>query len=211
MTSENLSFLDPQANLDYDEELLRRAETSGAGECLRFWESPVPFVVLGRTSVAEDDVELSQTERDDIPVLRRASGGGTVLQGPGCLNFAVVLAMKRHTDLVSIHRSYAFILGKVIISLKEIGIDAEFRPVSDLVLKSTEQKFSGNAQRRGRKFILHHGTVLYDFDLSLISRYLKMPKKMPDYRARRPHNDFLVNIPIDPQKFCKEIQKAFHS
>jgi lipoate---protein ligase len=209
MTVENLSFPDPQANLNYDEELLRRAEKGGGGECLRFWESPVPFVVLGRTGIIEDDVELAATKQDDVPVLRRSSGGGTVLQGPGCLNFAVVLAMKRHSDLVSIHRSYAFILNKVILAVKKLGIEPEFRPVSDLVLMPTEKKFSGNAQRRGRKFILHHGTILYDLDLPLMDRYLKMPKKMPDYRAHRPHTDFVSNIPADPQQFREALQKEF--
>ena len=82
MIVENLSFPDPQANLHYDEELLRRAEKGEGSECLRFWESPAHFVVLGRTGVAEDDVELAAAERENIPVLRRSSGGGTVLRVP---------------------------------------------------------------------------------------------------------------------------------
>jgi lipoate-protein ligase A len=209
MTVENLSFPEPQANLDHDEELLRRAEKGGGGECLRFWESPSHFVVLGRTSVIEDDVELAVAKQDNVPVLRRSSGGGTVLQGPGCLNFAVVLAIKHHPDLASIHRSYTFILNKVISAVKTLGVDSEFRPVSDLVLMPTEMKFSGNAQRRGRQFILHHGTILYDFDLSLMDRYLKMPKKMPAYRLERSHADFVSNIPAGPQQIREMIQKEF--
>jgi lipoate---protein ligase len=209
MTVENLSFPDPQANLNYDEELLRRAEKGGGGEALRYWESPVHFIVLGRASVAEDDVELAAAERDNIQVLRRTSGGGTVLQGPGCLNFSLVLALKRYPDLASIRRSYVFILNKIMSSVKKFGIDAEFRPVSDLIVKGTEKKFSGNAQRRGRNHILHHGTILYDFDLSLISRYLKVPKKMPDYRANRTHADFVTNISVNPQLIREAIHNEF--
>jgi lipoate---protein ligase len=211
MIVENLSFPEPQANLNYDEELLRRAENGEGSEYLRFWEAPSHFVVLGRTSVAEDDVELAVAQKDNIPVLRRSSGGGTVLQGPGCLNFAVVLAMKSHPDLGRIQRSYGFILKKVMLAVKALGVDAEFRPVSDLVVMPAEKKFSGNAQRRGRRFILHHGTILYDFDLSLAGRYLKMPKKMPDYRASRSHADFIANIPVDPQALRKTIQNEFNS
>jgi lipoate-protein ligase A len=166
-------------------------------------------VVLGRTGVAEDDVELASVHRDNIPVLRRTSGGGTVLQGPGCLNFALVLSLERHPDLARIQRSYAYILNKIIAALMGLGIEAEFRPVSDLVLRSTQRKFSGNAQRRGRKFILHHGTILYDFNLSLVGRYLKMPRKMPDYRSGRPHMDFISNISVDPRELRVSIQKKF--
>jgi lipoate-protein ligase A len=209
MLVENLSFPDPQANLNYDEELLRRAEKGEGGEELRFWESPVRFIVLGRAGVAEDDVELAAARRDNIPILRRSSGGGTVLQGPGCLNFALVLAMKHYPDLANIRSSYAFILNRIMSAVSELGIAAEFRPVSDLVVKDTEKKFSGNAQRRGRSFILHHGTILYDLDLSLISRYLKVPKKMPDYRANRSHADFLTNIPVNPQQVRDAIHKEF--
>jgi len=209
MTVENLSFPDPQANLNYDEELLRRAEKGDGGDVLRYWESPVHFIVLGRASVAEDDVELTAAKLDNILVLRRSSGGGTVLQGPGCLNFALVLALKRYPDLASIRRSYVFILNKIMASVKKSGVDAEFRPVSDLVVKGTDKKFSGNAQRRGRNFILHHGTILYGFDLPLISRYLKIPKKMPDYRANRTHADFVANIPVSPQQIREAIHNEF--
>jgi lipoate-protein ligase A len=94
-------------------------------------------------------------------------------------------------------------------SVKKFGIDAEFRPVSDLIVKGTEKKFSGNAQRRGRNHILHHGTILYDFDLSLISRYLKVPKKMPDYRANRTHADFVTNISVNPQLIREAIHNEF--
>ena len=209
MIVENLSFPDPQANLNYDEELLRRAEKGEGGEVLRYWESPVHFVVLGRAGVAEDDVELAATQHDNILILRRASGGGTVLQGPGCLNFTLVISMKRYPELANIRRSYAFILNRFMSAVNKLGIDAEFRPVSDLVVKDTDKKFSGNAQRRGRSFILHHGTILYDFDLSLISRYLKVPKKTPDYRANRPHADFVTNIPANPQQIREVIHKEF--
>jgi lipoate-protein ligase A len=195
MTVDHSVFDDPQSNLDYDDELLRRAE-NGAGERIRFWESSSYFIVLGRTGVIEDDVHVEAAAAGRIPVLRRSSGGGTVLQGPGCLNFAVILSKKANPALESISGSYRCILEKVIAALATQGVLAEFRPVCDLVLSSTEKKFSGNAQRRGRDHILHHGTILHSFDLVLVSRYLKMPQKMPDYRNARPHDLFVTNIPV---------------
>ncbi|MFH0753585.1 MAG: lipoate--protein ligase family protein [Candidatus Omnitrophota bacterium] len=197
----DLSFSDPQQNLDYDDGLLVAADRHGGGEVFRFWESSSYFVVLGRTCESQFDVDLQVCEKDAIPVLRRSSGGGTVLQGPGCLNFSLVLSRSRGPDIFSITRSYAYILSKVVHILKPMGIDAEFRPICDLVMAVNERKFSGNAQRRGREYILHHGTLLYDFDLSCISRYLKMPPKMPDYRRTRTHADFITNVTLDVPLF----------
>ena len=74
-----------------------------------------------------------------------------------------------------------------------------------------EKKFSGNAQRRGKHYILHHGTILYKFDLSLISRYLNMPQDIPEYRKGRPHTDFVTNIPIDPRIFKNHLAQGFHA
>jgi lipoate-protein ligase A len=62
-------------------------------------------------------------------------------------------------------------------------------------------KFSGNAQKRKKRFVLFHGTVLYNFDLSLISRYLKEPVRQPEYRQGRSHDRFLSNIDIEPYAF----------
>ena len=67
-------------------------------------------------------------------------------------------------------------------------------------LKSdSEKKFSGNAQRRAKQFILHHGTVLYDFSITDIERYLAAPKNAPEYRGGRSHCDFLANISISKE------------
>ncbi|MBF0386525.1 MAG: lipoate--protein ligase family protein [Candidatus Omnitrophica bacterium] len=209
----DLSFLDPRRNLDYDDDLLRQAEVAGASgpECLRFWESPVHFVVLGRTGKEAEDVFSEACIRDSIPVLRRSSGGGTVLQGPGCLNFSLVLGKHRDPALSGITGSYVYILGKVVRALNSLGVGAALRPVCDLALAATEQKFSGNAQRRGRHFILHHGTILYAFDLGLVSRYLNIPQKMPDYRRGRTHESFITNINVRPADIRTAIAASFQA
>ncbi len=201
MRVQDLSFPDPQENLDQDDRLLVLADKQGGGEVLRFWESASVFVVLGRTCNDALDVDLPACARDGVSVLRRSSGGGTVVQGPGCLNFSLVLSKSRHSDISSIPRSYAYILSRVLTALRACRVKAEFRLVCDLILSAHEKKFSGNAQRRGREYILHHGTILYGFDLKLISRYLKMPPRMPDYRRARSHADFITNVSLDIHRF----------
>jgi lipoate-protein ligase A len=69
------------------------------------------------------------------------------------------------------------------------------RGTTDLALG--EHKFSGNAQRRKRHWLLFHGTVLLNFDLTLFGRLLKFPSRVPDYRQGRSHLDFVCNLPVN--------------
>ncbi len=211
MQLRDISFPTPQENIAFDEVLWRLAEKHEAGEYLRFWESSQIFIVMGRTGRAEIDVNSIHTQKDNILVLRRSSSGGTVLKGPGCLNYALVLSKQKHPELNDLRKSYEWISAKVIEALGSAGCKAYFRPTSDMAMDPSEKKFSGNAQRRGKRTILHHGTILYKFDLSLISRYLNMPQDIPEYRKHRPHTDFVTNIPIDPRVFKEHLSQIFRA
>ena len=209
MHCKDISFASPQENILFDEVLFSMAEAAESGEVLRFWESPQVFIVLGRIGKAEEEIHLDQVVKDHIPVLRRCSGGGTVLQGPGCLNYSLILSKARDPRLADLRRSYEIILSTLIEIFKILNIAAVFKPVSDLALAAGEKKFSGNAQRRGKKFILHHGTILYDFDRSLIVKYLPVPKSIPEYRRHRSHDEFIANISADPGIIKQAFQKKF--
>jgi lipoate---protein ligase len=211
MQFRDISFPTPQENIAFDEALWRLAEKHSGSEYLRFWESPEVFVVLGRIGRAEIDINTIHTRKDNIPVLRRSSGGGTVVQGPGCLNYTLVLSKQKHPEINDLRKSYEWISNKVIEALRQAGVEAYFRPTSDIATGPGEKKFSGNAQRRGKHYILHHGTILYKFDLSLISRYLNIPNDIPEYRKHRPHTDFVANIPIDPRAFKDHLARIFHA
>lgn len=211
MLVQNISFKTPQENILFDDALLYLAEKQDGQEVLRFWESSQMFVVLGRISKEEDDLNLANIKKDNISVLRRSSGGGTVLQGKGCLNYSLILSKEKRKELNDLKESYRYILGNVVKVLKQLGIDAEFYPISDIALSENKKKISGNAQKRGRKFILHHGTILYDFNLNMIEQYLKIPKQMPEYRGKRNHLDFVDNVKISVPAFQKEMAKIFHA
>src|SRR5688572_3012189 len=98
----------PEENLAFDDSLLEAGQ-----ETLRFWESPVPFVVLGRSGKVEEEVNVAACEEAGIPVLRRPSGGGTVVQGPGCLNYALVLSLADRPALRNVVESYRILLSCV--------------------------------------------------------------------------------------------------
>ncbi|MBN1871635.1 MAG: lipoate--protein ligase family protein [Candidatus Omnitrophica bacterium] len=205
MILKDISFTYAQENISYDQTILELAEAGSSEEVLRFWESETYFVVLGRASKAEVDLNMRNISRDGIEVIRRGSGGGTVLQGPGCLNYSLVLAYERHHLLKNIRSSYKFILQNISASLNKIGIRSKFEGLSDLAVEG--RKFSGNAQCRRRRYLLHHGTILYAFHLDKIERYINIPHEAPAYRNGRSHKDFLTNIKAG----AADIKKAIAS
>lgn len=200
------SFEAPGENLALDEVLLEDAEAGIGGECLRFWESPVPFVVLGLTQPVADHVLIDACARDGVSIQRRCTAGGCVLQGPGCLNFAFVLRTDRE-GCGTIHSSYRSILGWIARALPSASGPIRMAGISDLAVG--ELKFSGNAQKRKRHYFLHHGTILYAFDPGICGIYLKEPEDRPEYRSGRRHEDFIANIGVERATILSSVSEVF--
>jgi len=204
------TYADPAANLACEEAFLRQAEETGGEGILRFWESQTYFVVLGYSRPAAGDVNLDRCQREAVPVLRRFTGGGTVLQGPGCLNYALVLRSEPDGPLATIAGTNRYVLERNVRALGHLlGERAGIRGQSDLALD--DRKFSGNAQRRSVRWILFHGTILIDFDIDRIARFLPLPSKQPAYRNSRPHRDFLFNTGLDRGELKKRLRLEWGS
>jgi lipoate-protein ligase A len=187
---------DPLLNLAQDTSLFHALESAAGPEALLVWESPARVVVLGRSGVVSRDVEADACAADGVAIVRRDSGGGAVVLGPGCLNYSLVLSLERRPQLRDVRASYRQILGWLVRSLAVPGL--EIRGGSDLAIAG--RKVSGNAQRRGARALLHHGTLLYAFDARAAERYLKEPARRPDYRRDRGHAEFLGNLPLSSRQ-----------
>jgi lipoate---protein ligase len=125
--------------------------------------------------------------------VRRTSGGAAIVSGPGCLMYAVVLSYDLRPQLRSLDAAHRFVLDTLIGGLGRLAPSVQRKGTSDLVLG--DRKFSGNSVRCKRNHFLYHGTLLYDFPLSAIGRYLAHPPREPDYRQERPHDTFVTNLP----------------
>lgn len=172
---------------------------------LRFWETPVECVVLGRSGRAERDVRLAACEAGGVPILRRCSGGGAVLLGPGCLNYSLVLPIAWNPKWREVRYSVRWIMRRMRRALGLPGLRCAGD--SDLVLDG--RKVSGNAQRRTHDAILHHGTLLYGFDAARVERYLPAPAREPEYRGGRSHAEFLGNLPLSRDEIMRRLREAW--
>jgi lipoate-protein ligase A len=208
----DLTLPRPAENLAGDETLLDAAEAGTGGEVLRFWESRESFVVVGYANKVAAEVNVAACETRGIPILRRCSGGGTVVQGPGCLNYTLVLRITADGPLHNIGIANQFIMRQNRAAIATLNtqpptLNVAIRGHTDLVI--SERKFSGNSQRRRKHFLLFHGTFLLNFDLALVSELLPMPSKQPDYREHRAHTEFLMNLNLSAEKVKAALRQAW--
>jgi lipoate-protein ligase A len=227
----DLTLPTPAENLAADEALLDTSEANGGPGLLRFWEPKEYFVVVGYANHVAVEVNQPKCEADSISIFRRCSGGGTVLQGPGCLNYSLILKIEEGGSLENITSANKFIMERNRAAIETLirssrreqtqvakpgtsqslvtsaAAKVEVRGHTDLALDGV--KSSGNAQRRKKHFLLFHGTFLLHFDLALVEKYLRMPSKQPDYRQSRTHKDFLTNLEVSAESVKRTLQEAW--
>lgn len=190
----DLTLDDPADNLALDEALLVSAERGG-DEVIRFWRFTSPVVILGRGSKIRDEVEVEYCKEQSIPILRRCSGGATIVADRDCWMYSVVLDLIARPMLRSVDLAHQTVIGHLAHAVQTQRPEIRWQGICDLTLNS--RKFSGNSLRVARNHLLYHGTIIEQVDHALISRCLRTPPREPDYRAGREHHEFITNIEID--------------
>jgi lipoate-protein ligase A len=184
----NLAFLKLQnvsifEQLQLEELLLR---TSDQNICLINTGSS-RAIVMGISGKAEELLNLEKLQKEQVPVIRRFSGGGTVIVDENTLFVTFIIS-----EGVPIEYFPEPILrfGEEIFR-KSLSIDGFRLLENDYCIK--ERKCAGNAQYIQRGRFLLHTSFLWDYQESNMD-YLLMPKKRPLYRRSRGHTDFLCKL-----------------
>ncbi len=203
MTNGDIStFQTAEEYIFYEEKLLKDAGTDTV--LLRFWEPQTDIVVLGKSNQAEREVYVDRCRQDGIPIVKRCSGGGTVLQTKGVLNYSIIAPQFPPFDRVQSSNKEVMEIIKSQLQTETVPI--EIQGYTDLTYKG--KKWCGNAQKRTLTHFLFHGSMLIDADIQKISHYLKHPSREPAYRKSLSHADFLCNVPLDKEQIKKGLKKA---
>lgn len=177
-----------EMNLAVDEQLAQCAGRTDR-RILRLWWGSNPTAVLGCGDKPEKALNLDECERRGIGWVKRVTGGGTVLQTGGVLNYSYTAPDYGRMDMKHLFGQGAELVVK---TLAGFGISAQQRGISDVAVD--DLKISGNAQARKWKAVLLHGTLLVEIDRELMGAVLKHPGKEPDYRNGRAHGEFVVTL-----------------
>jgi lipoate-protein ligase A len=194
-------------NLALDEAILQAVEAGELAPMVRVWEWRRPAVVLGASGRRADDVRLDACEADGVPLARRASGGGTVVLGPGAHNVTVVLPVTAAPGLDAVDVAQAYVLETLASTFRACGNEVHVQGSGDLTIHN--RKCAGSAQKRLKRNFLVHSSILDAMDLTAISRYLTQPRRQPAYRADRPHSDFVANLGIGTEELMRTVEAAW--
>ncbi|MHB1160856.1 MAG: lipoate--protein ligase family protein [Chloroflexota bacterium] len=175
-------------NLAIDEAMTRSA-AADQRLVLRLWWGGSPTIVLGSSEKPEVVADLDACRRLGVEVVRRSTGGGTVLQTPDVLNYSLTAPSP---GLPNTRAVFAVGARLLIYALGRLGIGAEAKGISDVAVEG--RKISGNALAKRWGGLLLHGTLLLDLDLDLVDACLRHPPREPDYRGRRSHREFLTTL-----------------
>ena len=155
----------PWFNLAAEEYVLKQFSE----EVIMLWQSR-PAVVVGKHQNTVAEVNIPYAYKENIPVIRRISGGGTVFHGPGNLNFTHIHTGKNQSGLVDF-KAFA---KPVVAFLKHYGVTAKPEGKNNLCVAG--KKFSGNAAHVFKNRIIHHGTLLFDTDLTQLEQVIAPSK-----------------------------------
>lgn len=165
------------------EEALLRADTRNW--CIINVGSP-EAIVMGISGKIEELVDEKKLKQHPVPVIRRFSGGGTVVVDENTI-FITLISNVNDFDTKPYPQpimEWTAQLYRAIIP--EFSLQKQDYAINDL-------KFGGNAQSITRDRWLHHSSLLWDFDDTKMS-LLQMPNKQPEYRQHRSHKDFLCRL-----------------
>jgi lipoate-protein ligase A len=126
-------------------------------------------IIVGKFQNTAAEINASYVKEHGISVVRRLSGGGAVYHDPGNVNFTFIV---RAGSLGTF--DFASFCRPVVGALASLGVHAEVNGRNDMTIDG--RKFSGNAQYYKRGRVMHHGTILYDSDLSVVAAALAVSK-----------------------------------
>ena len=160
----DLRTTDPAYNLAMEQMVFDRLPRDRA--YLMLWQND-NAIIIGKHQNTLAEIDQAYVEAHGIQVVRRLSGGGAVYHDLGNLNFTFI------TDAADTERlNFRLFCQPVVDTLATFGVRAEINGRNDITIDG--KKFSGNSQyiRQGR--VMHHGTILFDSDLDVVSHALRV-------------------------------------
>ena len=160
-----LKTTNPNINLATEEYLFTHCED----DIFMLWQNE-PTVVIGKNQNAFAELNMDYIKNNNIHVVRRITGGGAVYHDLGNVNYTFISGKKGSVGI-----DFEYFTKPIIHALPSLGISAELSGRNDILIDG--KKISGNAQHTSGNRVLHHGTLLFDSDLSVLSDALKVDEE----------------------------------
>ncbi|MHA1355934.1 MAG: lipoate--protein ligase [Candidatus Heimdallarchaeota archaeon] len=134
-----------------------------------------PVVCIGYHQIIEEEVEVDYCKKNNIPIVRRPLGGGAVYLDKGQLFYQVIASLDSKIVPKNVEAMYQKLLEAPINTYKEIGLDAEYAPVNDIVAEGKKISGNGAAEVGGARILT--GNLIFDFNFDEMVKILKVPNE----------------------------------
>jgi len=147
-------------------------------------------IIVGKHQNTLEEINTSFVNEKGIAVVRRLSGGGAVYHDLGNLNFTFITDAAASAEEKGL--DFSFFCEPIREALRSFGVPVEIFGRNDMTVEG--KKFSGNAQYVKGNRIMHHGTILYDSDLGILSQALKPGNDKIESRGIKSVRSRVTNI-----------------
>jgi lipoate-protein ligase A len=189
------------------EEYLTETRMSG-GPVLMLWQTD-KTVMIGSNQVVKAEIDEKICAANDVKVVRRRSGGGTIFTDPGTLLYTIILPFSDEDDAGVIIREQ--VAAPIVAALASMGVPASLEGRNDILVDG--RKVSGLAQFVNNGMICSHGSLLYDADLDLLAQVLDVDPEKIRSKALRSVRSRVTNLkeymtePLSTQGFFQTLKK----
>jgi lipoate-protein ligase A len=167
-------YFDAFMNMALDEAIMEAVRNGESLPTIRFYGWAPSAVSIGFFQGIRNEVNLDVTRQAGVDVIRRQTGGGAVYHDQfGEVTYSIIGPVENFS--VNIIKSYEDICESIVFALNQLGLNAHFEPVNDILLN--DQKISGNAQTRRQGILLQHGTILYSVEVEKMFSYLNVSEQ----------------------------------
>lgn len=175
---------DPEFNLALEQFVFD--EMDRGKEYFMLWQND-NAIIVGKNQNTIEEINQQYVKEHGIKVVRRLSGGGAVYHDLGNLNFTFIVDGEDASNM-DLH-SFCQPIAR---ALNQLGVPAEVNGRNDITIEG--RKFSGNSQYIRDKRIMHHGTMMFDSDLSVVSACLNVSKDKIESKGVKSVRSRVTNI-----------------
>jgi lipoate-protein ligase A len=178
------SETDPRYNLALEQFVFDALERSRS-YCM-LWQNH-NSVIVGKNQNTGAEIDAAFVNAHNISVVRRLSGGGAVYHDLGNLNFTFITDADKKGTI-----DFTAFCEPVLKALISFGVPVQISGRNDMTVEG--KKISGNAQYIKQGRVMHHGTLLYDSDLEILSKVLKAPNDKMESKGIKSVKSRVANI-----------------
>jgi len=132
-------------------------------------------VSVGYFDKTEDIIDLKRCKELGIPVIRREVGGGAVLLHKNQVFYQLILNKKKVPFKVI--EAYKRFSQPVIRVYERLGVEVEYRPINDIVVRRNKKKISGQGAADIEDSFVFVGGILLRFNTKLMSELFRVPEE----------------------------------